>query len=70
VSGSSSLLDRVAGVQARLKDLKIQSTTVPATDIPLEAVDASGQVIEGVQIEPAVAQITATLREDKIVGSH
>ncbi|MDF2440565.1 MAG: hypothetical protein JWN98_1549, partial [Abditibacteriota bacterium] len=63
VFGPANVLERVASVQAPLRSGSLSLNTSKTVLVPLVAVDAQGEAIEELRIEPAKINISATLRE-------
>lgn len=66
VSGPSGALGRVAEIRARVRRASLAAGVARAVRTPVVALDADGQVVAGLNIEPAAALITATLLENQV----
>lgn len=66
VSGPSSALGRVAEIRARVKRASLASGVARSVRVPVVALDADGQVVEELNIEPAETLVTATLLENQV----
>jgi len=62
VSGPSGLVSRVASVRARADGSAAASGALEATSVALEAVDKAGVAVAGARVEPALAEVTVTVR--------
>jgi len=66
LSGPSNSLGRVAKVRAQVKPQGLALDTTRTVRAPIVALDADGQAVQGISIEPEEAQVTATLLENLI----
>jgi YbbR domain-containing protein len=69
VFGPSQLLDRVVRVRARAPRGELKAGTIKLSNVPLQAVDVDGDVLESVPIEPATVDLEVRLREKQITKS-
>jgi len=65
VFGPSTVLERVVTVRALADDRVLVPGAMRLTQVRLVALDGNDKVVSGVQVEPQVAQIRATVREEQ-----
>lgn len=65
VFAPSSVLARVVAVRALADDQEVSPGSLRLTRVPLVALDKNDRIVEGVQIEPAFAQVQANVQEEQ-----